>query len=152
MNPYLNYYSNQVQYGGALTGFSGVRVQRGHGWFSRMISGIGSFVKDLLPSIGQRALPSAINLAQDVIAGENVGLSAKRRLKEAGRNIADETLDKLKSRLQSGSGIRSRLLAKKRFLGNFLKKYKRKKSKRKYSSIKKKRSNKRMGKKRRTKH
>lgn len=138
-NPYIDYYSAQAQYGGALSGFAGVRTQRGHGFFGRLISGIGSFVKDLLPSIGKRALPSAINLAQDVIAGENVGQAAKRRLKEAGRNIADETLDKLKTRLQTGSGIRQRLLYRKKIL-NLLRK---KSPKTKRRIKKRKKSNKR---------
>lgn len=101
-NPYINHYINQI---GGLQGFSGVRYQRGHGFFSRLFSGVGSFVKDLLPSLGKRALPSAIGLAQDVLSGENVGRSAKKRLIEAGRGVADETLDKLKSRVQGGSGI-----------------------------------------------
>ena len=102
-NPYLTYYNNQV--GSGLAGFQGVRYQRGHGFFGRMFSGIGNFVKDLAPGLFKRALPSAIGLAQDVLAGENVGHSAKKRLIEAGKNVADETLDKIKSKIQGGSGI-----------------------------------------------
>ena len=148
MNPYSNYYFEQAQFGGALGGFAGVRsTQRGHGFLGRMFSGIGSFIKDLLPSLGKRALPSAINLAQDVISGENVGQAAKRRLREAGKNIADETLDKLKSKLQSGSGIRRRIL-KQRNLIKFLKvlkkrKHKKKNKVRKYKRVKKSRKIKR---------
>lgn len=103
MNPYATYYVNQA--GTGLAGFSGVRYQRGHGFFGRLFSGIGSFVKDLLPALGKRALPSGIGLAQDILAGENVLKSAKSRLVEAGKNVADETLDKIKTRLQKGSGI-----------------------------------------------
>ena len=102
-NPYLNYYNNQV--GSGISGFQGVRYQRGHGFFGRMFSGLGNFVKDLAPGLFKRALPSAIGLAQDVLAGENVGHSAKKRLIEAGKNVADETLDKIKSKIQGGSGI-----------------------------------------------
>ena len=102
-NPYINYYTAQV--GSGISGFQGVRYQRGHGFFGRLFSGIGSFVKDLAPGLFKRALPSAIGLAQDVISGENVGQSAKKRLIEAGRNVADETLDKIKSKVQGGTGI-----------------------------------------------
>ena len=102
-NPYLNYYNNQAGYG--ISGFQGVRYQRGHGFFGRLFSGIGNFVKDLAPGLFKRALPSAIGLAQDVLAGENVGQSAKKRLIEAGKNVADETIDKIKSKIQGGSGI-----------------------------------------------
>ena len=102
-NPYSNYYNNQA--GSGLSGFQGVRYQRGHGFFGRMFSGLGNFVKDLAPGLFKRALPSAIGLAQDVLAGENVGKSAKKRLIEAGKNVADETIDKIKTKIQGGSGI-----------------------------------------------
>ena len=61
-----------------------------------------------MPAIGKRALPSGIALAQDILSGENVLKSAKSRLIEAGKNVADETLEKIKSRVQSGSGYRKR--------------------------------------------
>ena len=128
-NPYIAHYVKQAQYGGSLPGFAGMRFQRGHGFFKKLFSGITTFAKDLLPSLAKRALPSAINLAQDVMAGENLGQSAKKRLVEAGKNVADETLDKLKNRLQSGSGIRMRILRKRNYLNKLLKKktYKKKK-------------------------
>ena len=85
MTSYNQYYNEQV--GSGLAGFSGVRYQRGHGFFGRLISGIGSFIKQALPSLGKRALPSAIGLAQDIVAGENVGTSAKKRLIEAGKML-----------------------------------------------------------------
>ena len=102
-NPYIQLYDTQV--GSGIPVFQGVRFQRGHGFFGRLFEGIGNFIKDLAPGLLKRSLPSAINLAQDVIAGENVGQSAKRRLIEASQNVADETLDQLKARLQRGRGI-----------------------------------------------
>jgi hypothetical protein len=104
MNPYASYYVNQV--GSGLAGYSGIRYQRGGGFFGRLFSGIGNFVKELLPAAGKRILPSGIGLAQDVLAGENVLKSAKSRLIEAGKNVADETLEQIKFRLQKGSGRR----------------------------------------------
>ena len=118
-NPYLNYYSNQV--GSGIPGFSGVRYQRGHGFFGRLFSGIGSFVKDLAPSLLKRSLPSAVNFAQDIMTGENVGQSAKNRLLEAGRDVADETLGQIKKRVQRGSGIYRRRLKYKRLKSRLLK-------------------------------
>ena len=102
-NPYIQYYSDQV--GTGLPGFQGVRYQRGHGFFGRLFSGIGSFVKGIAPSLFKKALPSAVGFAQDVISGENVGQSAKKRLKEAGKEVANETLDQIKTKIQKGSGI-----------------------------------------------
>jgi hypothetical protein len=103
MNPYLSYYNNQV--GTGLAGFQGLRYQKGHGWFGRLFTSVLPFIKQVLPVLGKRALPSGKGLAQDILSGENVGRSAVKRLKEAGRNIADESVDMIKTKLlQSGSG------------------------------------------------
>ena len=58
--------------------------------------------------MAKRTIPSAIGFAEDIISGENVGQSAKNRLIEAGKNGADETLDKIKTRLQGGRGRKRR--------------------------------------------
>jgi hypothetical protein len=112
MNPYESYYINQV--GSGLPGFQGIKYQKGHGFFNRMVASIGNIIKALAPRLGKRALTSGINLAQDVLAGENVKKSALSRLKEAGTGVADETLDLLKSRLQKGSGYKRKRKACKR--------------------------------------
>jgi hypothetical protein len=105
MNPYNNYYLNQV--GSGLPGFQGVRYQRGGGFFGRLFSGtIFPFLKQLLPELGKRALPSVAGLGQDILSGENVKESALKRLKTMGHDIADETIDQVKTRLQRGSGKR----------------------------------------------
>ena len=75
-------------------------------------------MKELLPAIGKRALPSGIGLAQDILSGENVLKSAKSRLIEAGKNVADETLDKIKSRVQKGTGYRKRRRKNKKVLAS----------------------------------
>lgn len=101
MNPYSSYYSNQV--GSGLGGFQGLRYQKGHGFFGKLFGNtILPFFKQLLPSLVKRLLPSGIGLAQDIFSGENVGQSAKKRLREVGENVADETLNVLKSRFQKG--------------------------------------------------
>src|SRR5277367_3376805 len=110
MNPYALYYVNQV--GSGLPGFQGIRYQRGHGFFGRLFSSVVPFLKQVLPALGKRALPSVAGLAQDIIAGENVKKSALSRLKEAGANVADEGFDILKSKI-SGSG-RGRVSRKRR--------------------------------------
>ena len=103
MNFYAPYYLNQV--GTGLPGFQGIRFQRGHGFFGRIFSNtLLPFFKQLLPAVGKRVLPSAMDLAQDIMSGANVKQSALNRLGEAGKNVADETLDQIKSRIQKGSG------------------------------------------------
>src|SRR5277367_1284114 len=101
MNPYASYYVNQV--GSGLPGFQGIRYQRGHGFFGRLFSSVVPLLKQVLPALGKRILPSAVGLAQDIIAGENVKQSTLSRLKEAGTNVADEGLDILKSKLSGQS-------------------------------------------------
>ena len=112
-NPYITHYNNQAgkgldddnQYGRGLPSYHGLRWQKGSGWFGRLFtSGILPFIKQVLPVLGKRALPSGIGLAQDIIAGENVGRSAIKRLKEAGLNLADESVDLLKSKIFSQRG------------------------------------------------
>ncbi len=97
MIPYTSYYINQVESG--LPGFQGIRYQKGYGFFGRLFSNtILPFVKTLLPKLGQKAIPSALGLAEDIISGENVGRSALKRLKNFGSGVADETLSELKNR------------------------------------------------------
>ena len=100
---YLNHY--KIQDGGGIPVFHGVRYQRGMGWFSRLIGGIGNFIKGIAPSIAKKALPSAVGLAQDIIDGQNVGSSAVTRLKQAGKDVTEETLEQIKKKLQEGQGI-----------------------------------------------
>lgn len=107
MNPYTNYYVNQV--GSGLPGFQGIRYQRGHGFFGRLFSNtLLPFVKQLLPGLGKRALPSVAGFAEDIISGENVGKSALKRLKSLGSDVADETLSQITNKFQRGSGRRRR--------------------------------------------
>ena len=102
-NPYIQYYADQA--GSGISAFQGVRYQRGHGFFGRLFSGLGNFVKGLAPGLFRKTLPTAIGFANDIIEGENVGKSAKKRLFEAGKVAANETLDHIKSKIQGGSGI-----------------------------------------------
>ena len=105
-NPYITYYNNQS--GDGLAHFQGLRVQRGHGFFGSLISGLGSILKGFAPGLFKSVLPSKIGLAEDLISGQDFKSSAKTRLKEAGKSAGNYTLDNLKNRLQSGSGRKRR--------------------------------------------
>jgi hypothetical protein len=98
MNPYTSYYVNQV--GTGIPAFQGIRYQRGHGFFGRIFSSVVPFLKNLLPELGKKVLPSAVGLATDIIEGQNVKQSALNRLKQAGTDVAEETIDQIKTRLQ----------------------------------------------------
>lgn len=105
-----NYYSEQA--GSGLGGYSGVRYQKGHGWFGRIIK--GGFVpvlKRILPYLGKRALETGVGVAGDMMEGEDFKSSAKKRFKATGQRIEDDVIRKAKE--MSGSGIKRRRKRKK---------------------------------------
>ena len=84
---YKNYYRNQSQQkGGHLAAFHGGLTQRGHG--------LGSIFRGLyrwaiphihsgMKAVGQRALTEGLGVAQDVMNGERMSDSVKKRGKKA---------------------------------------------------------------------
>lgn len=94
---------DQTGFGPVPTYFKGSSFQKGHG--------IGSFLSGLfrmaLPfaqrgvkALGKQALSTGMDIASDVLEGENLGESARRRGIEAGKAL----LEKAK-RKQSGRGL-----------------------------------------------
>ena len=112
-NPYSRYYVTQA--GSGISGFAGDPYQRGSGFFGRFFS---SKVTPFLQLLGRHALRAGSDVAQDILSGENVKTSAKRRLREGAKALTTDALDKVKdildSREQSGSGIRRKRRRKKR--------------------------------------
>ena len=84
---YEEYYLNQAkQKGGNLPAFHGARCQRGYG--------LGSIFKGLFrwamphlqqgaKMLGKKALQTGVQVAQDVLGGENVKTATKKRAKQA---------------------------------------------------------------------
>lgn len=100
-NQFVAYYVNQA--GTGISGYSGVKYQKGHGIFGNILS---RFVFPILKSLGKRALNTGINIGTDFLQGENIKSSMKKRLKTTGIDIAEEALNKLKNYKQSGTGKR----------------------------------------------
>jgi len=96
-NAYLSYYTNQA--GNGLSGFEGVRYQKGHGFFGRLIS---SFAKPLLGYLGKKLLHTGTNIATDVLAGQNFKTSGKKRLHETMKLIGSDAKRKMD---QMGTGF-----------------------------------------------
>jgi hypothetical protein len=74
----------------------GTRYQRGHG----LGSIIGSLFKSAVPllkrgakTLGREALKTGLNLASDVMEGQNVKQAAKSRLKSTGQNLLQKVMD-----------------------------------------------------------
>ena len=102
VNPYIEIYNSQV--GSGIPAFQGVRIQRGHGFFGNLFSGIGNLIKNWAPGVLKSILPSGVGLAQDIISGENVKQSTLNRLKEAGKAAGQHTIDRVASHFQHGKG------------------------------------------------
>lgn len=108
MNPYTNYYLNQA--GSGLSGFSGNRYQRGHGFFGKLFS---SAVLPALKFLGRQALSTGVGVAEDVLEGKNFKESAKRRAIESGRATARAAVKRAKDYTQKGQGIKKRKVIRK---------------------------------------
>ena len=91
------------QEGGAIRGFSGPEWQVGGGFnFGRFL---WKHAKPLLGFLSKQALKTGVEIGQDVLSGENLKESAKNRLKETGKAIANTALDKAKEKI-AGAGIK----------------------------------------------
>lgn len=99
---YEQYYLNQTGSGMPFyRGSSG--LQRGHG-LGGLLGGLFRSAIPLLKkgamTVGREALQSGIDIAHDVMNGQNVKTATKRRVKTAGRNIGRKAITKL----QKGKG------------------------------------------------
>jgi hypothetical protein len=101
MAEFTNYYVNQA--GTGITGYSGIRYQKGHGFFGKIFS---SAVLPILKYLGKKALSTGVSIGADVLQGENLKKTMKKRIKSTGLDIAEDALEKLRNYKQTGSGKR----------------------------------------------
>ena len=90
---YEDYYVRQV--GGGLLVFVGARVQRGHGLgslFGGLIRSAMPLIKRGVLALGKGALKPGLGVAGDVLSGQSIKSSAKRRLKETGKYMVSKML------------------------------------------------------------
>ena len=90
---YEDYYLRKV--GGALPVFSGARVQRGHGLcslFGGLFRSAATLIKRGATALGKKALRTGLHVADDMLSGQNVKESAKRRAKEVGSHFLSKLL------------------------------------------------------------
>jgi hypothetical protein len=105
--PFDEYYINQA--GTGIAGFAGVRYQKGHGFFGRLLS---QAILPILKYLGKKAVNTGVNIGTDILQGENFKDSIKKRMKSTGFDIAEEALEKVKK--QRGSGRKRKIVVKKR--------------------------------------
>ena len=82
------------QVGGGLPVFVGARVQRGHGLgslFGGLIRSAMPLIKRGALALGKGALKTGLGVAGDVLSGQSIKSSAKRRLKETGKDMVSRS-------------------------------------------------------------
>lgn len=102
-NPFNSYYVKQA--GGGMPYFSGMRSQRGHGWFTRFLS---NMVVPAMKTLGQRALVTGANIGSDILEGKDPIEATKHNLENEGKNLARAVIKRARGVAQSGTGTRGR--------------------------------------------
>lgn len=96
------YAGPRFQRGGAIRGFAGQEYQLGGKW------NFGQFLwrhaKPLLSYLGKKALSTGVSIGQDVMEGQDIGQAAKKRVTSAGKDVAVDALDRMKTKIQTGKG------------------------------------------------
>ena len=99
---YEQYYLNQAkQMGGNLPAFHGARSQRGYGLgsiFKGLFRWATPHLKQGVKALGKKALQTGVNVAQDMLAGENLTTATSKRVKQALSDMPSQ------NSLQSGAG------------------------------------------------
>lgn len=90
---YREYYAHQAMTGGGGDYYAGFPNQKGHG-IGSLFSGLMRFVRPLLMRgakfLGKKAVSTGTKIFSDVVSGDNVGQSAKRRINETLTDIRDQ--------------------------------------------------------------
>lgn len=103
---YEQYYLDQAkQVGGNLPAFHGARSQRGYGLgsiFKGLFRWATPHLKQGVKALGKKALQTGVNVAQDMLAGENLKTATSKRVKQALGDMPSQ------NSLQSGAGQKVR--------------------------------------------
>lgn len=97
-DPLVNYFENQA--GSGISGFQGVRFQKGHNIFGRAFK----FIFPVLKYLGKQFLNTGINVASDVLEHDKpIKESIKTRAKQGIKDTAMDGLEMLRQ-VQKGKG------------------------------------------------
>ena len=106
---YEDYYCNQVGHG--LPVYVGGRNYRGGG-LGNILGGIGRAIIPLLKSGGRTLLKegakTALHVGQDLLSGENIASSVKRRSKQAGKRMFHRAVNHVTG-IGGGQPVRKRI-------------------------------------------
>ena len=103
---YKPYY--QSQSGSGIGGYQGFQDQRGHGFFTPFASLFQNILKPLGAYLGKKALSTGMDIGGDILNGENLTNSLKKRFKTTGNKIISDAADRAKLFAQTGKGRKRR--------------------------------------------
>ena len=89
---------SQYQRGHGLTGFEGLRYQKGHGLWGNLLS----LAKPALKYLGHKALEWIGGVTSDVLGGESIKESAKKRLRSSALDIAEKSGEEVQELTKKG--------------------------------------------------
>ena len=103
MNPYESYYLNQA--GSGLATYTGIRYQKGNGFFGRLISG---FALPLLKYFGRQGLEAAGNVVTQIRENPEAKVSdiLKKQAKSSLAKATEDGAERAKRFIQTGKGVK----------------------------------------------
>ena len=95
----IDYYKNQA--GTGLSSFQGYKFQRGNGFFGDLFSNV---LKPLGKYFTKQALTTGVNIGSDLLSGESINNSFKKRSNEVGKRILGDAIGRAQKFAQTGKG------------------------------------------------
>ncbi|GBN60160.1 hypothetical protein AVEN_241298-1 [Araneus ventricosus] len=106
---FLEHYTNHK--GSGIPYYEGVSFQKGYGLggiFRRLFRAALPFLVKGGKALGKEALITGTNVINDVVSGEDIKIAAKRRSKEAGKNLSRKAIGHVHSMMGKGKYKRKR--------------------------------------------
>ncbi|GBN12082.1 hypothetical protein AVEN_204137-1 [Araneus ventricosus] len=106
---FQEHYTNHK--GSGIPYYEGVSFQKGYGLggiFRRLFRTALPFLVKGGKALGKEALVTGTNVINDVVSGEDIKIAAKRRSKEAGKNLARKAIGHVQSMMGKGKYKRKR--------------------------------------------
>lgn len=104
-----DYYSQQS--GNGLNYYQGTALQKGYGFgglFKSLFRAAVPLFKSGAKAVGKQLFHTGVDMLNDISQGEDIKAVAKRRFKEAGKNLTDKAAVKVKSMIGSGQRNKKR--------------------------------------------
>ena len=104
-----DYYTQQS--GSGLDYYQGTSLQKGYGFgglFRSLFRAAVPLFKYGAKAVGKQLFHSGVNVLNDVSRGDDIKVTAQRRLKEAGRSLTEKASSQVKTMLGSGQPHKKR--------------------------------------------